>query len=245
MLKRRIGIIAVLMLLLAACNGEKAPPPTDIDPVAEVANAAQQVEQAKSFQMVVELSGTPVTFDASTFGLQDVVITLNRAEATYVAPEKIQGVVVLALDDLVAEVNMIAIDGDQFLNHQIITFGRWQEQILSPDFNPRSLGSGDDSIASALRAVQNLTYVGEETIDGTAVNHFSAQIPAERVKAVTVGLIGTDSGNVGAAIYLNKRDGSLRRLVIEEPTAPAPTIWTISFYEYNGNFSIERPEVEG
>jgi hypothetical protein len=160
-----------------------------------------------------------------------------------------QAKVSVLLDDVTAEIDVIAVDQDQYLLHPVITLGKWEAIVFSENFNPRTLGEGEDSIAAALRSLEGIEYLGTEDLEGVEVHHIRGQVDAVRVDAVTVSLIGTTTGKIKVDVYIRVRDGLLERLVLEEPINPVidpnqPTLWTIGIYDYNGDYTVTRPEVE-
>jgi hypothetical protein len=241
-------IFLILLLLLAACNGEEATnSAAQTDPNQLIATAAKKLDEAKTFQISLQVSGAPVALDSAPIGM-DIPITVKGAEGVYVKPDAMQAKVSVLLDDVTAEIDVIAVDQDQYLQHPLITLGKWEAIIFSENFNPRTLGEGEDSIAAALRSLEGVEYIGKEDLEGVEVHHLRGQVDASRVDAVTVSLIGTTSGKIKVDAYIRVRDGLLERLVLEEPINPAidpnqPTTWTIGIYDYNGDYTVTRPEV--
>lgn len=246
MVKRLFWAALLLALLLVGCNRDdkQEQPP---DTVKLLADAAQKLDEARSFQLALEVTGAPILLDSSKINM-DVTLTLQRAEGVFVRPDTLQANVTILMDDIAAEVELIAVGQDQYLRHPIITLGQWQALKFSEGFNPASLVTGDDSIANALRAIQNVAFVGEETLDGLPVYHLKGEVDAARVEAVTVGLIGTKTGTVKVDLYIRVRDGLLEELRLEEPIKPEvdanqPSVWKIGLYDYNGDYTVSRPEV--
>ena len=242
--------IVILLLALAACNSDDDDETADgeVDPAALLENAAQQLDDANAFELVLEVSGAPVFLDAETIGL-DTPIQFRRAEGYVARPDALQANVTVLIEDSAVEIEVIAIDEDQYLFHPALTFGQWQAIIFSEDFNPTSLLTGDQSIADALRSAQEVAYMGEADLDGLTVHHLRGQVEASQVKAVTVGLIGTETGSVQIDVFIRQDNGRLEQLVLEEPINPdadpeRPAMWSIGVYDYGADVTITRPEVE-
>jgi hypothetical protein len=243
-LKIVLGALALSAFLLA-CGGGGESDSAAVDPASLISTAAQKLDEANSFQLALAVSGAPATLDANAIGT-DLILTLQRAEGVFVRPDGLQGKVTVKIEDAAAEVEMAAIGDDQYLRHVLLTGGTWQALTFSPDFNPANLVTGEASIAAALRAAQNVTLVGEEDLDGLPVYHLKGQVEAARVESVTVGLIGTATGLIQVDFYIRQRDGLLERLDLTEPIAEGQTEatrWTIGLYEYNGEFTVNRPKV--
>ena len=239
-------IVFVLIILLAACNGDsKSAKDNSSDPREVVNDAAQKLDNANSFELILAVEGSPVYLDVSNI-LDDAILALQRAEGEFVAPDKIRATVTVLFQDIPTEVNMLAIGEEQFIWHQLITRGQWQAETLAAGFNPASLKSDETGIANAVRSLENLEFVGNEDLDGIEVTHVRGTVEASLVQSVTVGLIGTDIGNIKADLFIRTRDGQLEKMTLEEPLREgeeSPTIWTIALYGYNGDYTIEKPEI--
>jgi hypothetical protein len=173
----------------------------------------------------------------------DAQISLVGAQGDFVRPDQLGGIVEVAIDDVSTEVAMIVIGPDQYLKHPLITLNQWQAITFSQGFNAASLTEGEDSIANALRAIQNVEYLGKTDLDGLEMHHIKGQIDAAQVSAVTVGLIGLE-GTIQIEAYIRTQDTQLEQLVLIEPVGDQTTTWTIGLYGYNGQYQIERPPVE-
>lgn len=252
-LKRWFLLSVLLVLVLAACNGDekkdeennKGGEATPVTAATLLENAATKIDEANTFEMVLEANGAPVALNAAAVGL-NADLFFKKAQGVFVAPDSLGGVVEIALDEVVTELEIIIVGNDQFLKQSLITQNKWQAVSISPDFTPASL-KGDTGIASAIRSLQNPEYVGEEDLDGLPVHHLRGEIDAALVQSVTVGFIGTSEGNIQADLYIRTDNGLLEKLVLEEPLAAEsaePTTWTISLYNYNEDFVVEAPEVE-
>lgn len=246
MTRRLILLLCLLIGLLAACNGddEGGEATTTTDPNELINSSAQKLQETTSFQLELTATGTPVVINLAGIGMEDTELIFQRAEGTFVAPDKMQANVTVTLEEVGTEVQVIAVGADQYINHQLLTLGQWQQQTFA-DFNPADLVSAEQGIANAVRSMQNPTYVGEDDLDGIEVHHIRGQIDASLVRSITVGLIGTETGNLNTDLYIRQQDGLLERLVIEEPIEGGePTIWTIGLYGYNDDYSIATPEVQ-
>ncbi|HLA43737.1 MAG TPA: LppX_LprAFG lipoprotein [Aggregatilineales bacterium] len=249
----RHALFILLLLLLTACNrDDKNDSDNDnasVDTAALIEAAAQKIDDASAFQLELVVNGAPVFLDGAAIDL-DVPVTFQRAEGVFVAPDSLGGEVTILLeDDVTAEVKLIAIGEDQYLQHPLITFNQWEAITFSPNFNPATLVEGDESIPAALRTMSAVEYVGVEDIDGINMHHIRGEVEVSRVSAVTVGLIGTTEGVVKGDIYIRERDGLLERMILEEPINPEidpdqPSIWTIGLYDYNGDYTVTRPDIQ-
>ena len=240
--------ILILLLGLAACNGDDDATDETVDSAALLETAAQQLDDTNAFELVLEASGAPVFLNADAIGL-DTPIQFRRAEGSVVRPDGMQASVTVLIEDAAAEIDVIVVAEDQYLFHPLLTLGNWQAITFSDDFNPATLLTGEESIATALRSVQEVSYIGEADLDGLTAHHLRGQVEASQVKAVTVGLIGTETGSVTADIFIRKDNGRLEQLVLEEPINPdidseKPSVWAIGVYNYGADVTVTRPEIE-
>lgn len=244
-MKTKIVTLLALILLLAACGGDDEDESNDVAPPEElIAAAATAIDDASAFQISIAATGSPVALNAETIGL-DVPITFQRAEGAFVAPDSLGGDVTILIEDVTAEVDMIVVGPDQYLNHPLITLGNWRQITFSETFDASNLVVSENSIASALNEMSAIEYIGEEDLDGLPMHHIRGVVASERVSAVTVGLIG-DEGEVALDLFIRTSDGLLEQLVItEEETdrADGAVEWTIGLFDYNGDYQIDRPEV--
>ncbi|MBZ0306806.1 MAG: LppX_LprAFG lipoprotein [Anaerolineae bacterium] len=246
MTQKWILLSLILLLTLAACNGdveEKTEEATPVNAQTLISNAAAKIDEANTFELVLEVSGAPILLNAEEIGLNES-LAFRRAQGVFVAPDKLGGTVEIALEDIVTELEIILVGNQQFIKQAFITGGEWQEMTFSENFTPASL-KGETGIANAIRSMQQVEYVGEKELDGLAVYHIRGVVDAGLVKSITVGFIGTSQGNIQTDLYVRKDDGLLEKLVLQEPLqegAEAPTTWTISLYNYNEEYTIEIPE---
>lgn len=248
MIKKWMSLGLILLLVLAACNGDdekKEDEATPVNAQTLINNAASKIDEASTFELVLEASGTPVLLNAGEIGLNQE-LAFRRAQGVFVSPDKLGGTVEIALEDVITELEIILVGNQQFIKQSFITQGKWQEMTFSPTFTPASL-KDEEGIANAIRSMQQVEYVGEEDLDGLPVYHIRGVVDAALVKSVTVGFIGTSNGNIQSDLYVRKEDGLLEKLVLQEPLqegAEEPTVWTISLYNYNEEYTIEIPEEE-
>jgi hypothetical protein len=203
-----------------------------------------QLEAAQSFELTLAVSGAPVLLDAESAGM-DLSIGVVGAEGYVTRPNGVQAVVNVQIEDVQTQVNIIALGGEQFTKHILLTGNRWQALAFSENFNAQGLLSGDTSLTAALASISNLEYVGQTEVDGVQMYHLRGQVEAARVKNVTVGLVRAEEGLLAVDLYLRTRDQRLERLVIEEPVLPdQATTWTLGFYNYDGDHAkIVPPEL--
>lgn len=246
-LRRLCLLMALLLAVLAACNGndEDDAADEDVDPQELLNEAAAKLTDIGSFEFVLSASGAPVTLRGADLG-QETDVIFQRAEGFFVAEDRMQADVELALtDSFTIQPVLVAIGDDQFYRLESLP---WQATTLAPGFNPEDFVSEDQGLANALRSIEQIEYLGIEELDGIDVHHITGVVDAELVTTLTVGLIGTREGQIDVDVFIRTRDQQVEQMVMQEPINPnidpdKPTVWRIGLYNYNGDLSIEVPEV--
>lgn len=244
-----IGCLMLMTGIAATgCDGdsdEKTETPPD--PAALMQEAATQIDQAQSFRLLLAQEGQPTVIANDL----DLEITFNSADAIFVQPDRVRAKVSVSIEALTQEVQLIAVAENQYINNRFLTNEQWTLMTFARDFSPADLQSADQGIGNALRSAQNVQMIGEEEVDGVPVYHLKATVEANKVRSVTVGLIGTKEGAIEIDVYVRTRDKNLAQIKLTEPPQPDaesqdPTIWIISFAGY-GNYKaeeVEEPQVE-
>lgn len=227
-------------LLLTACQTTTPEPPPD--PLALVTEASTNIRTMKTFRMLVEQSGAPF------YVLTDLGnVQFRRAEAQYVAPRDMQAHVRLLAMGLPADVDVFSRGDNQWYRNSILTANRWFNAPFSPGFNPENLIASETGFQSALQAMENLQYIGVETLeDGSSVYHLKAKANGPDVSALMAGLVEM-TGNVDVDVYISRDKKLPTRFVIVDPATvtkeqPKPTTWTMDIYDFNAPAQIEDPE---
>ncbi len=246
-LHRLVVLLGALALILVAC-GEDDGPDADNDAVdvdALIETAAAELESTRAFEIVLEAEGAPVLLSTDVLEDFDLPVEFRRAQGVYVAPDRLGGVVTLRIQDASTDADVVVIDDDQYVRHILITLNNWQALIFSEGFNPRNLTAGEQSIPAALRDIQNAEYLGREELDGLEMHHIRGEVAAVQVSAATVGLIGTEEGLIEAELFIRPSDGRLEQLRLQEPPLSEgadATQWTVGFFSYGEDFTVNRPD---
>jgi len=246
----RLICLIALVTLLAACGGNVADPtPVPTDPLALITEAAINIRSADTFRIDVSQEG-PNYYLYTDFGR----VTFRRVIGQYVAPREMQAnISVLALG-LALEINVYARGADQWFSG-LMTGNNWVNTPFAPGFNPETLIAQDTGFQSALTALIELDYVGEETLEnGDPVYHITSRAQGEQVSALLAGLIPT-VGEVGVDVYIHRETRYPVRFVIvaeNDPNAATPepdeeaepVRWIIDLYDINAESELTPPEFE-
>lgn len=237
------AVLALICLVLVACNAPAATPTSPPDPRALLNAAAADIQAVTSLRFKLQLTGAPAFIDDNN------VISFNSADGVYVAPDKVSAKVSAAVFGVAGQIEIVTVGNDQYMKHIVLTGNRWLNMQFSPGFNADQLIRGDLGIKYALNALTDLTYHGVVDLFGTPVHHISGKASVADISAVTVNLI-RGTGTANADIYLNAANGRVERIVLVQPETvsdrhPEPTTWTMELFDYNNrSINVEVPQVE-
>jgi hypothetical protein len=249
-MRRGVLVLLVLPLTLAACGGggtSEQANEAKLLPVAYVKGAATKTAQAKTEHMAlkgsVSVGGQLVTitgegdFD-NTNRLGSLHLTFNAGGLSGDIDEVISGTLIYMRSPLFADAlpkgkTWISIDLEKAAARKGIDLS--------------SLGAQDPTQTFAqLRALGNVTEVGEETVDGADTTHYRGHIdPAKlpqgaKVKALTNATYGPYD------VWVGKDDGYVRRVklsfVIGAAAAGRQRIaTTVDFSNFNEAVNVTAP----
>lgn len=239
-------VLLIAAVFLAACepgSGEDTPPP---DPIELITTAADNIRAVDTFRMEVIHSGVEyfveayLNTDASGLSQEVALVAFRRGTAQYVAPETLQADVSVKLGAITTQLEVFAQGENQWFKLPVTP---WINSDFATGFNPRTLIAEDTGFQAALASLQELAYIGVETLeDGTSTYHLSGTANGPDVTALVVGLIEAE-GIVPVDVYIDRETLYPVRLVITQPeTDPDdPTTWTIDVYDINAEPELSPP----
>lgn len=241
-----LSLLIILAAVLVGCNGndddEDDTPP---DAQTLITEAAQNLDQAQSFRLLLRQEGAPTEIEVGLPDELSLVIVFQNAEAFFVSPDRIQATVSVGISDATQEINIVVVEDRQYVNHGLLTGGEWQQLRFAQGFEASDLQSPDNGIGAALMSMTNLEYVGTaEVSGGIETYHLRGTVDANKIRSVTVGLMATEEGDIGMDVYV-RRQGTRRvaRLELDEPTADGEVKhWVIEFDRYDNVPEIQEPE---
>ena len=230
----------------ASATPVTCPPPADSmsDPRALLDCATQIIQQAQDIKIKLQVSGAPAIIIANA-SMGSIPIQFLSADGEYVAPGSVHATVKAKLAGIAGQVEVIAIDNDQWFRNAILTGNKYLKATFSAGFKPANLVSSDLGIQSALRSVTSLTLVGKENVFGQDVYHLTGIADGPKVTSLTVGLI-TAKASVNLDIYLDINTLQAVEIVIVQPdtvsaTEPDPTRWDLELFDYNVDVKVTPP----
>lgn len=230
------GLLAAL--LLSACGGGQTavPPP---DPLALMSEAAGLIRSADTFRMIVDQTGPayPIETDFGT-------VSFRRANAQYVAPDKLQAsVAVLALGARL-DVEVFARGANQWFRAPLWTGDQWLHASFAPGFNPEVLIAKDTGFQAAVNAARQLEFVGETQLEnGQNVLHVRGVADGAALNGLLVGLIEM-TGETAVDVFIDRDSHFPARFVLTEPVEgrDEPRVWTLDILDINAPAALDDPE---
>ena len=236
----------ITLFVSVGCNGGcnlPDEPPADL--VAYVTQAATNIRAANTFRLEITLSGADhfINVEVGENPSATIQVAFHRALAQYVADDELGAQVSVGSSVGRIDLDIYARDEDQWLRW---ANGPWLHVQFAPGFNPRALIAEDAGFQVALASLNNLEYIGPETLeDGTEVQHLSGTARGVDVTALLVGLIEARE-DVTVDVYINCENYPAR-VVIRQPetvteSEPVPTTWTVDVYDINSEPALIKPE---
>ena len=241
---RTLSLLIAFTLILAGCNSAGTQAPT-ADANQILRDAVVKIRGAQSFRMLVEQVGADFVFslvmDASGTAATAV---MERAEAQFVPPDEVFAKVKLTIGILTTDVEIYAKDEDQWLR---IAPAPWLHIAFAEGFNPGDLVAEGSGFDKALSALQELNYVGEESlVDGTPTYHVTGRAGGEIVKDLLVGLVET-AKDVKVDAYIHRETGYPALVVVTIPNSgtesqPEDTAWRVELYDFDAAVDFQAPQ---
>lgn len=225
-LRRVVSLVFVLMALVACGKA-------DVDPVVVAQQGADAFEKVETFHFKLDVAnGTAAPINE---------IELLSAEGDSKRPDRLfaslkarpVGV------PIAANSNIIIIGTDAWLTpnpFDLKTYAKMEDTGGLESFSPAK------GVSDVLRGMRNLTYVGEEDLDGTITHHISGVADAKTLEAITGGV--ASAGELKIDLWIGKDDSFLRKIVAVgalDPSEKATITRTIVVSKFNEPVTIEAP----
>jgi hypothetical protein len=230
-----------MALVLVGCQ----PTPTELeqapDPLTLLNAAADKIRAADTFRLAVDVSGLPHTFYAELGDDGLVSAEFLQARAQYVSPDVFIGKVRIKY--------VVPLDVEVYANgtEQSYRLGNlnWIKGQFAPEFTPSMLLAEDTGFQAALTTMQNLAYIGVETLeDGQPVYHLTGEANGTQISSLVVGLINTQE-ELPLDVYVHRETGYPVRLVMHLPNGEGESTFLIDVYDINRPADITTPPTEG
>jgi hypothetical protein len=230
-MKRFFWLFACLIGLLAACGApEPTPEPTPTPtPQQMLDRAADAVLALQSAQFRLAREGAPAVLDQATN------LTFSEAAGQYQAPDRVAATVKASAFGAVLEVEARWVPEGAFLSNPLT--GQFGPAPANLGLNGPAI-FGDAGMPAMLRGgVQNLTFVGAETLDGVAVDHLRGQADGGELAALTAGAL-SPGALYTVDVWLEQATANPVRIHITEPDGSG---WVIDLFDFNTPVTIVAP----
>lgn len=225
------------LLLLGGCGGAATPEPPP-DPNQLLTQATTNILGSETLQILLDRSGADYAIQTE---LGSAVI--NRLEAQYRAPETIRALARVMLGRLTTDIEVFARDEDQWWR---VAGTPWQNIPFLPGFNPRALLQEEDrGLQAALRALKNVRYLGESTLeDGSTTYHLTSEADGAEVSWMLLYIVQI-TGRVTVDVFIDKALILPIKFVIVQPETATdqvgPTTWNIELFDFNEPLNLVDP----
>lgn len=255
--KRLLSLLisaALLVTILVACGDnddnagtssqtETLPPPDTV-----LREGVEQIQEADSIELEMDVQGSPVQLDVVGLDLPDEYPLLFKyARGIFQAPDRINANIQFSLGNFSTTADLIAVDREHYFRGDLLTANRWINDELIPGFSPAELMSPEIGIPHALASITGLTMQERTRLRGLDVFRLSGSIQASAVHSLTFGLIRNREGDLAIEVYVSANDHRIAQIRLVEPppsTEAEPTTWDISILNYNQSVSISPPATE-
>jgi hypothetical protein len=196
--------LALLAIALAACSQQPAatplPPPTPVDPRAELRRTVERLLALESVSFVLDQT---VGSTVLTPGIE-----MNRAYGSVVIPGKFDVTVEAQVGNLYVELGMASVDGVSYMTNPIT--GQWA--VVPAESIPINLLTLGSTLAGIVEAVQSPELLGKTTLDDVDVYHIRGGILSEDLQELVPN--ADDGYPVMLEMWMERESGTLRQATI-------------------------------
>ncbi len=231
-------MLVVLVLLLSACTaGSEDGSSTELstDPSVIQAAAAEAMGAVTSVRFSLARSGDAVFIDEAK------AIGLKSLEGRFAAPASADAVLKVEVSGILnTQIGAVAIDEEIWLSNPLT--GEFETLPPGFDIDPSSFFDPKGAWEPLLLDLTNVEFVGEEERNGKRTYHVTGLAPAERMRAVTAGLVrGSD---VQIDLWVDPETALVSGLEFVAELGEGVSSWVLGFTEYGGDFTIIDPTIE-
>jgi lipoprotein LprG len=232
---RNLAAVLIALLLAGCAGGGPSATPTATPTPAEIsARIGRATQASKSLQFQIDLTGAPVYSDSShLFVITNIIGAIQPPDGALATLQ-----VKSALG--VAEIRTVSAGGKQYFTNPVSR--QWQCLASGSAFDPAVLFDPARGIGALLQqGMEQIEFVGLESLDGAQVYHLRGILPAERTQPISAGLLG--AGPVRADLWADTDTARARKLVLVDSATNAeqPTTWTLTFGQYDQPVEVKAP----
>lgn len=236
---RRLLLILIPAVLLAACGSQPEELP---DPIDVLNAAADYFQEADTFKIEVLQEGAPYFIETDVV---ETPLRFQRATIDYQAPDTLQGEVRGNAMGAPFPFGILARGDKQWV--RLPAIGWTDLYVFAPGFNPQDLIAEESGFQAAMNALLDIEMVGAESLTGTPVYHMRGRADGAAVEDLLVDLIEAED-EVLLDVYVERETNIPVRLVITMPgteteDVPEPTQWIVDVYAFNEPVTIDGPDL--
>lgn len=239
----RFVVLAVLGAFIAAgCSGGDGGaevldgPFLDTDPSSLQVTVAEAMGAVTSVRFEVERSEAPVFID------QVESISLNNILGTFEVPGSANAILQVTVNDsLNTELGAIAIADEVWLTNPVT--GQFETLPPGFDIDPSLFFDPVNGWQPLIEDLDGVAFVAEEERGGSIRYHLTGTAPAERMQAITAGLVrGQD---VDLDMWVQPVTGQVTELAFSTTFQGAQSDWRILLSQYGEDFDVSPPDLDG
>lgn len=231
----RLTFLLLTVVLLVSCGNDKKTganaTPSQPDPATLLKQAADRMEQIKSFHFVLDHEK----------GASPIVLNLNmtRAEGDVVRPDRLRADVEATAGGVTLKLKLVSI-GDRARITNPFNPSSWQDlptgTKLSDVFDPAA------GTTSALRNVKDPRITGEETINGVKVWRVEGTVEATALEAIAP--IAEPGYTAKGTAWIGQHSPEVYRIRLEGALGPQDTqgvVRRLELSRFDENITIDPP----
>lgn len=229
-------VVAASTLLLTACGGggeDLGGPKLATDAAALQDLAATAMGEVTSVRFGLDRAGAPVFIDPAES------IALDRIDGRFSAPGSADAILDVTVNDsLGTKLGAIAIDEEVWLSNPVT--GNFETLPVGFDIDPSLFFDPMGGWQPLVEDLTDVTFVAEEQRDELTRYHLTGTAPAERMQAITAGLVrGQD---VDLDLWLHPVTAAVTSIEFSTEFDGATSNWVLELTEYGETFEIVPPE---
>ncbi len=230
-------LVAAASLLVAGCGAADAAEPTEptipADAASIVAASATAMGATESVRFELRRDGAPVYID------QVEQLALNSVVGQFTVPGAAQAVLEIEVDGgLVSELGAVALDDEIWLSNPIT--GAFEPLPAGIDLDPSRFFDPRGGWQPLMEGLTDVELVGTEQRDGANRYHIAATAPADRVEAITAGLVRDQDVHID--FWIQPVTGQVRSVEFTTSVVDRDVEWALDLSEYGDDFDIQPPE---
>ena len=236
---RHAAVVAAIALSVVAAgcgnDGEAEGTPLPAEAETIVTAAASAMGDVTSVRFELERSGAAVYID------QFESLALEKIVGRYMSPGSVDAALTVTVDgNLKTQLGAVAIDDEVWLSNPVT--GRFEPLPTGYDIDPSAFFDPDGAWRPLLAGLRDVELVGEENRGGKRY-HIRGVAPAERIEAITAGLVRDQ--DVTMDFWLRRDTGLVTAAEFSTAFDGESIEWKLELSDYGKTFTIDPPDLDG